>query len=230
MQGQYLNMYEIPFFSNAYLKADTTDNWSIGGSEKAVGQELATMLQENFSVNFPMMPVWSKSNESNLSIENEFFLINNSTDNLVNNFRFLTSLTAANFWVQLGFVQQPPNVFDVVVPGRFHMYYAALGVVVDYVGKVRENPKAVEKLALSGLREDNLFPDGYKVTIAVRDLTPNNFNVFVEFLNKDLEKIQIGDVRTRVNPLTLLGGENAIGGAAKDALVGLNKLVDKATK
>jgi hypothetical protein len=115
---------------------------------------------------------------------------------LVNNFTFLNSLVAGNFWVQLGMIQQSPNLYDVVVPGRFHKYFCAIGIEVDYVGKCRTNETAVEEINRAGgpdvnlSEKDMLFPDAYKITISVRDLSPNNFNLFLE--NMNIDKVTLG--------------------------------------
>ena len=205
MQGDFLKMYELPFFSDVYMKADTSGDWSGGNASRAYGAAGMKIMQEQFQMNFPMAPIWNKTTESTLDFSYDFYLINYfpegsgntglSTESLYKNFTFLNALIAGNFWVQLGMIQQSPNLYDVVVPGRFHKYFAAMGITVDYVGKCRRNEYVVEKINSNQkpikLDKNMLFPDAYKLTLSIKDLTPNNFNVFLEPLMEG-DKVSIG--------------------------------------
>ena len=205
LSGKFLGAYEIPFFSDAYLLADNVNGWQDGGSARVFGDSVMQILQEGFEVNFPVTPVWKKS-ENPLNFQYEFYLINNgivggdgvkvsSTDNLVKNFGFLNALASGNYWSQVSFTQQSPNLWDIEVPGRFHKHFCAMGVEITFAGKCRQNAAAVDlinskvgsdddtiqkKINLAG---DTLFPDAYKIAINVRDLTPNNFNAYLDYLH-----------------------------------------------
>jgi len=202
--GQYLNSYEIPFFKNEYLKANEMDGWTAGGSERTLGEETAKLAQENFNLNVPMMPIWSKGGDTGMSFVNEFYLINDTDENLLKNFRFLHSFVSGAFWVQLGYMQQSPNVYDVVVPGRFHMYFAAVGIEVEYAGKMRTNEGIASKISASGFKgipNGILFPDAYKIEVNVKDLCPNNFNTYLDHLvsgGHGGKPVEIGSIVERV--------------------------------
>jgi hypothetical protein len=209
--GQYLNVYEIPFFGNEYLIADTKSSWSESGSDMILGKEASKTLKENFSVNFPMSPVWNKASETKLNWKNTFHLINNTTDNLVRNLKFLNALISGSYWLQLGIMQQSPNVYDVVCPGRFHQYFTALSVEVNFKGKLRENEKVSKEMGemgYNGFVSDNnkvLFPGAYEVIIKASDLSPNNFNVYMDtIIGKD--KVTVGDTRSRYGSAADIGG------------------------
>ena len=182
--GSYLNAFEVPFFNETYLKADTTGNWSAGGAEAAIGEKIATIMKESMSINFPTTPTWQLADSGGRdSFSIEFYLINNSDTALFNNFAFLNSLISGAFWVQMDYVQKSPNVYDIEVPGRFHIYFAALGVEVSQIGKLRTNTAVSGKLSsYKSITPNTLWPDAYKITITVNDLCPNNFNNYIDYL------------------------------------------------
>jgi hypothetical protein len=193
--GTYQNAYEVPFFNETYLKADQTGNWSAGGAVQALGETIAGIMKEAMNVDFPTTPTWQISDVADReAISVEFFLINNSTTALIDNFRFLNSIISGAFWLQMDYVQKSPNVYDVEVPGRFHSYYAALGVEVTHVGKLRTNPDVGKSMnSLKSLNRDTLYPDAYKMTLNVVDLCPNNFNNYIDYLRDGrASQVQIG--------------------------------------
>jgi len=191
--GTYQNSYVVPFFNDTYLKADTTGNWSAGGAVQALGETVAGILKEAMNVDFPTTPTWQLADVANRdAITVEFHLINNSTDALTKNFKFLNNIISGAFWMQLDYIQKSPNVYDIEVPGRFHSYYAALGVEVTHVGKLRTNKEVVKtfKTSLRSLNNETLFPDAYKMTLNIVDLCPNNFNNYIDYL-KDGKSAQV---------------------------------------
>jgi len=232
LQGQYLNVYEIPFFGDEYLIADTKSGWSESGAETMLGKEATETLKENFNINFPMAPQWQKPDGGKVNWKNNFHLINDTTENLIRNFRFLNALASGNYWMQLGFMQQSPNVYDVYCPGRFHQYYCALSVKIDFKGKTRENKIAsnqLKQLGYNGFVSSNintiLFPDAYEINIECNDLTPNNFNTYMDHMLGH-EKITIGDKRDRIGALDVGKAlTNTVGatvkGAASSAIKGI---------
>ena len=176
----------IPFFSDVYLKADTAGNWSQSGSERIIGKEASQVAQNSMDVNFPMMPIWTRAQNDPSPLEgitNSFFLINESDDDLLNNFKFLNAFVSGNFWVQMNLIQQSPNVFDVEIPGRYHSYFSALGIEVKWAGKIRVRSNMKDKLAgFQGAIRSLQFPDAYQVSVKVTDLCPNNFNTYLDYL------------------------------------------------
>jgi len=205
--GQYLNVFEIPFFGEDYLSADTKDAWSESGSEVMMGDEASKTLKENFNINFPMSPVWKKGQSTKkVNWKNTFHLINDTNENLLRNFKFLNALVSGNFWIQMGMMQQSPNVYDIYCPGRFHQYFSALSVQVVRKGKERENKEVSSTLVQMGFNgfanAENaiLFPDAYEIEIDCKDLSPNNFNTYMDHMVGH-EKVQIGQERDRFGGL-----------------------------
>lgn len=182
--GSFLNTFELPFLDETYLKADTSANWSTNGSARAFGDAIHRFLSENMSIDFPTTPVWSLGD--NATAENltfSFYLINDTPEFLVKNFKMLHSLVAGAFWMQLDDMQQSPNVYRVTVPGRFLKIYCALGVTVSMVGKLRlESNDVIKKIGFNGITNETLFPEAYKVEIIIRDLCPANFNTYINYL------------------------------------------------
>lgn len=223
LKGQYLSSYEVPFFDNIYFKVDTTGNWASAGAEAMIGQEMARVAQETSNVNFPMSPTWSKTGEDGFDITTEFHLINSNTQELKRNFSFLHAFAAGAFWVQAGLIQFSPNLYDVYCPGRFHKYWCAMGVTVSYEGKQRQNFEFVDFMrkmySMQGLGSSFTFPEIYKVTINLKDLTPNNFNVWAENLRMGpFGNGQVIDPKNGTfNPSGLIG--QTVDSLAKDMLV-----------
>ena len=157
-----------------------------------------------------MAPQWKKGSVKKTNWKNTFHLINDTEENLLRNFKFLNALTSGNYWMQLGFLQQSPNVYDVYCPGRFHQYFCALGVEVKRKGKERENIEVSNELSKMGfkgfLSAENaiLFPDAYEIEISCADLTPNNFNTYMDHMVGH-DKIKIGDKRDRVASISFGG-------------------------
>ena len=83
-------------------------------------------------------------------------------------------------------LQQSPNVYKITVPGRFIYIFAAMGVKITTVGKLRKVSSADMKSLQSaaGIRgdPDALFPDAYKIEITIKNLAPNNFNTYMNYL------------------------------------------------
>ena len=77
--------------------------------------------------------------------------------------------------------------------------------MVEYVGKNRKNRVAVGMLNDSGLKlnENVFFPDAYKVTMNIKDLAPNNFNMYLAHLMEDKVSISAGEIK--VNYMALFG-------------------------
>ena len=200
-QGRFINIFEIPFFSPEYLSADTTGNWSQGGAKEIIGDETAKILKESLSVDFPTTPMWSLSdNASRKTIGIQFYLINNSEKNLDNNFSFLHNILPGAFWMQMGYVQKSPNIYDIEVPGRFHIYFAGLGIEAKCIGKLRTCDFMYKKYGntIKSITNSTLYPDAYEININIVDLTPNNFNAYIKYLKDGNDNINVGDFREHV--------------------------------
>ncbi len=184
--GSFLGVYEIPFLSDDYLTASGSNGWSAdntnggGGGGKGFKEFIVDKVKGALRGDAaPKVPIWKNPNE-NLSYKSQFFLINTREEDFFNNFRFINSLTAGCYFAQEGLNFISPNLFDVEVPGRFHSYYSAVSVDVKYAGRVRKlSNETAGKLGLKSI----LIPETYNVNITITDLTPNNFNVYADYLN-----------------------------------------------
>lgn len=77
-----------------------------------------------------------------------------------------------------------PNIFRVECPGRFLQLFVAIDMEVSYVGGVRSIPlykKLADQVPIT-LTEGMLYPDAYRVRLSARDLTPNCYNVYANYL------------------------------------------------
>lgn len=50
--GRWLNVYEVPFFGNEYLKADQFINWQTGDISQKLSQDCTNFLKERFKYKF----------------------------------------------------------------------------------------------------------------------------------------------------------------------------------
>jgi hypothetical protein len=179
-------------------------------------------------------------------IKTEFYLVNTNTSWLKQNFKFIQAFYAGSEWLHLPFCQvRPPNVYHVLCPGRFQIYWAALDLKITFEGKLRKNEEASKFFREEGILsidENMLWPEAWKVELSIRDLTPNNFNVYAEYyehgfkaeeiatLERDIGLIEaIGDAFKHMaalakemkdngkDALSAIGGEvNKLGNAIKD--------------
>jgi hypothetical protein len=75
------------------------------------------------------------------------------------------------------------NVYNVLCPGRFNFLWAALSSEITFEGKLRKNVTVSQKLNKfsKAIDDDMLWPDAWKITITIKDLTPNNFNTYINY-------------------------------------------------
>ena len=184
--------------------------------------------------------------QGNKKLKTEFYLVNTNTSWLKQNFKFIQAFYAGSEWLHLPFCQvRPPNVYHVLCPGRFQIYWAALDLKITFEGKLRKNEEASKFFRDEGILsidENMLWPEAWKVELSIRDLTPNNFNVYAEYyehgfkaeeiatLERDIGLIEaIGDAFEHMaalakemkdngkDALSAIGGEvNKLGNAIKD--------------
>lgn len=173
-----------------YLKATYSKNWTIGDSGGFFGEAIAGNGSDKIGtkmlgIDFPSNPKFAaKMDETKGEIKTSFYLLNNNNNNLIKNFKFLNAIYAGAQWLHLpGNFIRCPNVYHVQCPGRFQIYWAALDITVTFAGKLRKNvsvSKELQKYTRS-VDEDMLWPDAWKVDAVIRDLTPNNFNLYAEY-------------------------------------------------
>jgi hypothetical protein len=116
-------------------------------------------------------------------IENTFYLINNTNENLEKNFKFLQAFFAGTQWLNLyAGVVQSSNVYNVICPGRFQLMWCSINAKISYAGKLRKNismTKYSEKI--KSIDIDTLWPDAWKVEITIKSLVPNNYNTHIDY-------------------------------------------------
>ena len=181
--GDWVGQYDVPFFANSFLKADSKESWSMGtGDNDALNRKDNLLIQNGFNLNAQEMPEWKFSQGATLDWTNTFYLVNDNIDNFFRNFEFLIALTAGNYWVQssgdglvgkamswissaLTFGQtnqvyyyRPPNLFRIYSPGRFLMLFAALSIDVNFIGKT----KYYSPLEMSNLVKGNSSMEAFK--------------------------------------------------------------------
>lgn len=184
--GSFLNTFELPFVNNTYLDADTTENWSTAGGARYFGDKLGEAMKNYVNIDFPTTPIWNLGNYKGEDLKFEFFLINDTIEWLVKNFTMLNALASGAYWIQMDMMQQSPNVYKIIVPGRFIYIFAAMGIKVSTIGKLRKvSVKDMQNLqSAKGIQgdPDALFPDAYKIEINIKNLAPNNFNTYMNYL------------------------------------------------
>jgi hypothetical protein len=190
-RGKWLGTYELPFFSSTYLQSNTAYNkWAAGGLSNLIGEGAAKVFQgKGISFDVPSTPTFtlgslSETSYSSADLKTEFYLINKNDNWLERNYRFLHAFFAGTQWVQLPFgMIKGSNIYNVLVPGRFNLLWAAVGSTVSAEGKLRKNPNMFNKFGgiINSIDEDTLWPDAWKITIEIKDLTPNSFNTYINY-------------------------------------------------
>lgn len=178
--GQFLRNYELPYHSEQdYLNYGSHGSWTADGIFKDGQLKAQTM-----GFNIPSVPEW-KIADTKPKITTNFHLINDTTDNLAKNFKFLQVLSSGAMWMQIGWFQKSPNVYRVTVPGRRMFFFASMEIKCKYVGKLRRNLELSGQLQGTVLNAgDYLFPEAYEVEVSFESLTPENFNTTMYFHSK----------------------------------------------
>lgn len=194
--GDELYRYEFPFHEDFYIEADTTDGWSTPGSKRIFGESGQKLFKEGMNADFPTTPQWSLGDQKGNNFIFTFYLINDTTENTKRNWNLLTSFVSSCFWIQLGIIQKSPNIFRVVLEGRWEKWWCAVGTNVETMGRLYYDKNISDNIK---------YPEAYKVTISVKSLVQDNFNTFGNYIkNGSGGKIEIGS-RTRKEQLVTQG-------------------------
>ena len=227
--GRWLNTYELPYFGGDYLKAAYSNNWTTGDSTGFLGalaggeKEAGTKM---LGIDFPSNPKF-KANmaQGRDPISLEFYLINADNNWLKRNFQFLNAIYAGSNWLHMKYcVIRPPNVYHVLCPGRFQIYWAAIDVTVTFEGKLRRNEVVSNELMQYSKAikpGEMLWPDAWKIKINIRDLTPNNFNLYAEYYMNGFNTAEVASLEDTVDLNKILED-------AKNYFVDLKKDLDPA--
>lgn len=185
-----IKIFELPYYET-YMFSSGGGQWSSNGDNAGPIDKLKT---QTFSINTPMPPSWKGTSTDEKDYRTSFNLINfttmqNSTDQLVKNYKFMVDLIAGSYWMQVYLFQRSSNLYSVECPGRFFIPFAQMHVDIKYYGKTRTNESAVKLLQEAGILEgynylDILFPDMYEIDVSFKSMSPNNFNTFVQSQSK----------------------------------------------
>ncbi len=183
MKGKWVGQYQVPFFSDDFLKAWSAENWSMGNAFE--GKDL---LVNNLTANVQDIPTWKFEQGSPLTWKYNFFLINDNISSLRNNLKFLMSFISGAYWFQDStFSYRSPNLYRIICPGRFIQLYTALNIEVSYVGKIKKYNKDDASMIFGNsdprftrfLTDEGAcnIPEAYKINLMVQDMTPQAFNI-----------------------------------------------------
>jgi hypothetical protein len=134
-------------------------------------------------------------NQGKNNIISEFYLVNTNKQWLIKNFEFIQAFFAGAEWLHMKHcIVRPPNVYHVLCPGRFQIYWAALDIEITFEGKLRKHVEASNYFNSKGINsidEDMLWPEAWKVKVEIKDLTPNNFNLYAEYYQRGFKAYEI---------------------------------------
>ena len=100
-------------------------------------------MDNGLVVSIPTSPIYTIDNPQTATygdIPIDFYLINKNDEYLGKNFEFLHAIFAGTQWMTItqGFIVSP-NVYHVLVPGRFMIQWASMTMSIETVGKLRMN-------------------------------------------------------------------------------------------
>jgi hypothetical protein len=187
--GTVLREFHFPYLNDTYLQSSkgTWSNENLGSSVGGI-----EMSNQMLGLNIPSIPSWTNDDQT-VEQSLEFYLLNDTVKDLLDNFKMVHTLLPGTLWMQNGLVQRSPNIYQVYIPGRTMCYFASLDVTIECVGKLRVVPLAGKTInsTFKGINESTLFPDAYKVTIKWKNITPNNFNAYEAFMNNVSSKVTV---------------------------------------
>lgn len=123
-------------------------------------------------------------------VTTSFYLINETEDDLIKNFKFLNSIFAGTQWFHMNYGQiRSPNVYNVTCPGKFNLIWAAMDLQVKGTGKLYPNmsPTVLSALAKTNGIDSSVinsmkWPAAWNVKVAIKSLVPYNFNTYMYYL------------------------------------------------
>lgn len=192
-----IKTYEMPFFSEYFIDANGDQGWERGGAEAMLGAAAET-LETYASVGYPTTPNF-RYNPYYQTVNFSFHLINQTSSDLNKNLKFLMTIMPGMMMVLINNVNvassldksvinqvasdvsslfKSPNVYEVMVPGRFRWLWSTMQMEVSCVGKIFSDP------SISGIMkaytDQNVvgMPEAFKVDVTLRSLLPQTFNEF----------------------------------------------------
>ena len=154
-------------------------------------------------IDYPANPKFTPDMNSGQQISTEFFLINSNSSWLKKNFQFIQAIFAGTMWLHMKYcIIQSPNVYHVLCPGRFQMYWAAIDSEVTFEGKLRKNEKVSEELMKLGIKSVDkgmLWPDAWKIRLTIRNLTPNSFNLYADYYERGYCSDEVAELADQIS-------------------------------
>lgn len=154
-------------------------------------------------IDYPANPKFTPDMNSSQQISTEFFLINSNSSWLKKNFQFIQAIFAGTMWLHMKYcIIQSPNVYHVLCPGRFQMYWAAMDSEVTFEGKLRKNEKVSEELMKLGVKSVDkgmLWPDAWKIRLTIRNLTPNSFNLYADYYERGYCSDEVAELADQIS-------------------------------
>lgn len=154
-------------------------------------------------IDYPANPKFTPDMNSGQQISTEFFLINSNSSWLKKNFQFIQAIFAGTMWLHMKYcIIQSPNVYHVLCPGRFQMYWAAMDSEVTFEGKLRKNEKVSEELMKLGVKSVDkgmLWPDAWKIRLTIRNLTPNSFNLYADYYERGYCSDEVAELADQIS-------------------------------
>lgn len=136
IEGPIVATYEIPFFSNVYLRSNNRDGWSIGSAIENAGQ-LTEIINDGFQLNILKTPQWQNSNTEGMDWEVELYLLNDTLDNLKKNFQFIHALYPSSQWVRMHgeSIANALKEVDTTLSDQFSTYKTLIPNALEKAGK-----------------------------------------------------------------------------------------------
>ena len=189
LSGYYVAKFDIPYFGNRFIGTNTTDSWSMGNAFAD-----KDFVVNDLTMNVQDIPTWKYNQGQGKELQTTFFLLNKNINDVIRNMKFLFSFAAGAYWIQTSSIgYRPPNLYRIFCPGRFIMLYAAMGIDIEFVGKIRRYSSDDARLMfgnnsdfaplnvmINQAKSCNI-PEAYKISVTFKDLTPGAFNVLAAY-------------------------------------------------
>lgn len=194
LSGPIVATYKLPFYKDYFINTmGSISDWkrnSLAELAKASIQNTVALkaVFESFKLNYPLSPTWETNMEEQQPLDFEIVLYNNTLQNLIKNWVFINNISCGTYWLQHDYINMSSNIYEVMVPNRFHYILASMGVLVECNGKMRRLSEDQLVKFSTGIHnngdkivfnKNSFFPDSYKLTISIRSLIPNNFNTYL---------------------------------------------------
>ena len=259
--GVYMTKYTLPFYnSNLYLKSNpgTWGYKSLFG-DLSILQELIGSVDIMTTATWDSNGSTGINGTTGFDAINfNFSLFNRKATDVYRNLKFIHTLIPEALWMQSGIFQIPGTVYDVEIPGRTRFYWCTAEFKCEYQGKTRyftayklddlypsrytfkakatnstnaEDSNIAKNATKQPIRDLNLIPDAYKVSVTLNSLLPNNLNTYLYGLFESQNAVpQYGEGVDRLIPNFIKGYTvNLLKGGIQNALTDEKNPLDEKT-